>query len=60
LKQLLAGVRKFNLNLVDRQDIAYISERAKDVCKKWSLGIESQESLDFDLVKKEINSGSYD
>ena len=60
LKQLLAGVRKFKLSLVDRQDIAYISQRAKDVCKKWNLGIKSQESLDFDLVKKEIYSGNYD
>ncbi|MFX0104675.1 MAG: glutamate synthase-related protein, partial [Candidatus Hodarchaeota archaeon] len=60
LKQLLAGVRKFKLELINRQDLAYISQRAKDVCEKWNLGIESQESLDFDLVKKEINSGSYD
>ncbi len=59
LKQLLAGVRKFKLNLVDRQDIAYISQRAKDVCKKWKLGIKSQESLDYELVKKEIYSGIY-
>jgi len=60
LKQLLAGVRKFKLSLVDRQDIAYISQRAKDVCEKWNLGVESQESLDFELVKKEIYSGNYD
>lgn len=59
LKQLLAGTRKFNLDLMDRQDIAYISERAKGVCNKWGLGIESQESLDFELVKKEIYSGNY-
>jgi len=59
LKQLLAGTRKFNLDLMDRQDIAYISERAKEVCNKWGLGIASQESLDFELVKKEIYSGNY-
>jgi len=59
LKQLLAGTRKFNLGLVDRQDIAYISQRANEVCKKWKLGIKSQESLDFELVKKEIYSGNY-
>ena len=34
LKQLLAGVRKFKLNLLCRNDIAYISQRAKEVCKK--------------------------
>jgi hypothetical protein len=60
LKQLLAGVRKFNLDLLDRQDIAYISQRAQDVCKKWNLSISSQESLDFELVKNEIYSGNYD
>lgn len=59
LKQLLAGTRKFNLTLMNRQDIAYISQRAGEVCKKWKLGIESQESLDFELVKKEIYSGNY-
>ncbi len=59
LKQLLAGVRKFRLNLVNRDDIAYISQRARDVCKKWNLGIKSQESLDFKLVKNEIYSGNY-
>lgn len=59
LKQLLAGVRKFRLNLVDRDDIAYISQRARDVCKKWNLGIKSQESLDFEDVKNEIYSGNY-
>jgi hypothetical protein len=60
LKQLLAGVRKFRLDLLDRQDIAYISQRAKEVCQKWKLGIKSQESLDYELVKNEIYSGSYD
>jgi len=60
LKQLLAGVRKFKLNLVGRDDIAYISQRAKEVCKKWNLGIKSQESLDFELVKEEIYSGNYE
>ena len=59
LKQLLAGVRKFRSNLIDRDDIAYISQRAKEVCEKWDLGIKSQESLDFELVKKEIYSGNY-
>jgi len=60
LKQLLAGVRKFNLDLIDRQDIAYITQRAKDVCDKWDLHVESQESLDFELVKNEIYSGNYE
>ena len=60
LKQLLAGVRKFNLDLLDRHDIAYISQRAKEVCDKWNLHIESQESLDFESVKDEIYSGNYD
>ena len=59
LKQLLAGTRKFNLDLMNRQDIAYLSQRANEVCKKWRLGIESQESLDFELVKNEIYSGNY-
>ena len=27
---------------------------------KWNLGIKSQESLDFELIKKEIQSGNYD
>ena len=60
IKQLLAGVRKFNLDLLDRQDIAYISQRAHDVIKKWNLNIHSQESLDFELVKNEIYSGTYE
>ncbi|MFX1417618.1 MAG: glutamate synthase-related protein [Promethearchaeota archaeon] len=59
LKQLLAGIRKFNLDLIDRYDIAYLSQRAKDVCKKWNLGIKSQESLDFEKVQKEIHSGNF-
>ena len=59
LKQLLAGARKFRLDLLDRLDIAYISQRAREVCHKWDLGIKSQESLDFELVKKEIYSGNY-
>lgn len=59
LKQLLAGVRKFKLNLLDRQDIACISKRACEVCDKWDLGIYSQEDLDLELVKKEIYSGNY-
>jgi hypothetical protein len=59
LKQLLAGIRKFKLNYIDRHDIAYISHRASEVCKKWNLGIESQESLDFEQVKNEIYSGNY-
>jgi len=60
LKQLLAGVRKFQIDLIDRHDIAYISQRAKDVCEKWNLDIESQESLDYELVKNEIYSGNYE
>jgi len=59
LKQLFAGVRKFKVDLIDRRDIAYITQRAKDVCQKWKLGIKSQESLDYELVKKEIYSGVY-
>jgi hypothetical protein len=59
LKQLLAGVRKFKLDLLDRQDVAYISQRAQEVCSKWKLGIKSQESIDFELVKNEIYSGNY-
>lgn len=60
LKQLLAGTRKFKLNLLDREDIAAISQRAIDVCKHWDLGIKSQEELDMELVKKEIYSGIYE
>ena len=60
LKQLLAGARKFKLNLLDREDIAAISQRAINVCKHWDLGIKSQEELDMELVKKEIYSGIYD
>ena len=60
LKQLLAGVRKFNLELIKRDDIAFLSQRAGDVCKKWDLGIQSQESIDFEAVKNQIYSGKYD
>ena len=60
LKQLLAGVRKFNLDLIDRKDIAYLSQRAKAVIDQWNLGICSQESLDFEQVKNEIYSGNYE
>ena len=59
IKQLLAGVRKFKLNLLERKDIACISQRACDVCSRWKLGIKSQENLDFELVKDEIYSGNY-
>jgi hypothetical protein len=59
LKQLLAGVRKFKLNLLCRDDIACISQRAIDVCNKWGLGISPQEDLDLEHVKKEIYSGNY-
>ncbi len=59
IKQLLAGARKFKLDLIDREDIACISQRAIDVCKKWNLGVLSQEDLDMELVKKEIYSGNY-
>ncbi|TFG03763.1 MAG: FMN-binding glutamate synthase family protein [Promethearchaeota archaeon] len=60
LKQLLAGVRKFNLELITRDDIAYLSQRAGEVCKRWDLGINSQESVDFEAVKNEIYSGKYE
>ncbi|MFX1338540.1 MAG: glutamate synthase-related protein [Promethearchaeota archaeon] len=60
LKQLLAGARKFKLNLLNREDIAAISQRAINVCKHWNLGILSQEELDMELVKKEIYSGIYE
>ncbi len=59
MKQLLAGVRKFNLELIARDDIAYLSQRAGEVCKKWNIGINSQESVDFEAVKTEIYSGNY-
>ncbi|MDD1779366.1 MAG: FMN-binding glutamate synthase family protein [Candidatus Helarchaeota archaeon] len=59
IKQLLAGVRKFNIHLLDRQDIACISNRAVEVCRHWGLGVEAQEALDLELVKKEIYSGKY-
>ncbi|MHA1274362.1 MAG: glutamate synthase-related protein [Promethearchaeota archaeon] len=59
LKQLCAGVRKFKINLIDRKDIAAISQRAIDVCEHWNLDIKSQEELDLELVKKEIYSGNY-
>ncbi len=59
VKQLLAGTRKFKLNLISRDDIACISQRAIDVCDKWELGIKTQEDLDIELVKKEIYSGVY-
>jgi glutamate synthase domain-containing protein 2 len=59
LKQLLAGCRKFKLDLIDREDIACISQRAIDVCNKWDLGIKTQEDLDFEDVKNEIYSGNY-
>jgi hypothetical protein len=59
LKQLLAGVRKFKLNLLKRDDIACISQRAIEVCNKWNLGVSTQEDLDLEIVKKEIYSGNY-
>ncbi len=59
IKQLLAGIRKFKIGLINRRDVAYLSQRAKDVCEKWNLGIHSQESLDFEDVKNEIYSGNY-
>ena len=59
LKQLLAGVRKFQLRLIDRQDIACISERAFKVCSRWELGIPMLEDLDFDEAIEEIDKGSY-
>ena len=60
LKQLIAGARKFKLNLLDREDIAAITQRAINVCKHWDLGIYSQEDLDMEIVKKEIYSGIYE
>jgi len=59
IKQLLAGLRKFKIDLLERNDIACISQRACEVCNKWRLGIKSQENLDFELVKNEIYSGNY-
>jgi hypothetical protein len=59
LKQLLAGTRKFKLDLVDRKDLACISQRAINVCDHWNLGIRSQEATDMERVKKEIYSGNY-
>ncbi len=59
VKQLLAGVRKFKLDLLTRDDIACITQRSIDVCNKWNLGISAQEDLDLELVKKEIYSGNY-
>lgn len=59
LKQLLAGVRKFKLDLVDRKDIACLSNRAAEICEQWNLGIKRQEDLDYEAVKDEIYSGHY-
>ena len=57
LKQLLAGTRKFELDLIDRTDIACISQRSIDACDKWNLGIHAQEDVDMEKVKNEIYSG---
>ncbi|MBD3188643.1 FMN-binding glutamate synthase family protein [Candidatus Bathyarchaeota archaeon] len=59
LKQLLAGIRKFKINYLDRKDVACLSQRAFDVCRKWNLGIDRQEELDFEAVKDQIFSGHY-
>ncbi|MBD3196052.1 MAG: FMN-binding glutamate synthase family protein [Candidatus Lokiarchaeota archaeon] len=59
VKQLLAGTRKFKLDLIDREDIASISRRAIEVVHHWNLGIHSQEYVDHELVRKEIYSGNY-
>ncbi|MEX2682570.1 MAG: glutamate synthase-related protein [Candidatus Sigynarchaeota archaeon] len=59
LKQLLAGVRKFKLNLIDRRDIACISDNAYEVCKTWNIGVERQDTLDLEEVKDQIFSGRY-
>ncbi|MBD3230316.1 MAG: FMN-binding glutamate synthase family protein [Candidatus Lokiarchaeota archaeon] len=59
LKQLYAGTRKFKFDLVSRDDIAAISQRAIDVSKNWNLGIKSQEKIDMELVKDQIYSGHY-
>jgi hypothetical protein len=59
LKQLYAGVRKFDIDLIDRSDIACISKRAIEVCEQWSLGIDSQEAIDFEIVMNQIFSGNY-
>ncbi len=59
LKQLLAGIRKFKVNLLDRNDIACLTDRAFDVCQAWNLGIHRQETLDIEDVKNQIFSGNY-
>ncbi|TXT67442.1 MAG: Glutamate synthase [Promethearchaeota archaeon] len=59
IQQLLAGTRKFKLDLIDREDIACISQRAVDVCRHWDIGIKSQEDLDLEQVKNQIYSGNY-
>ena len=59
LKQLLAGVRKFKLNLLDRRDIACISDKAYEVCKTWGIGVERQDTIDIEEVKDQIFSGRY-
>jgi len=59
IRQLLAGVRKFRLNLIERKDITTISSRAETVCAKWNIGIAPQEDLDIEEVKNEIYSGNY-
>lgn len=46
LKQLLAGVRKWKLSLISREDLASLSERARDV-----TGIPLVSEVDTDLVE---------
>jgi hypothetical protein len=59
LKQLLAGARKFKLNLLDRRDIATISNTAATVCDTWGIGVARQDKLDIEEVKDQIFSGRY-
>jgi hypothetical protein len=50
LKQLLAGSRKFKLDLIDRADLSALSERASKVTE-----IPLLESLDLDQIKLILN-----
>jgi hypothetical protein len=59
IKHLCAGVRKFKVDLLDRNDIASLTERSITVCHHWNLGVHSQEYVDLDWVRTEILSGNY-
>jgi len=52
LKQLLAGTRKFTLNLINRNDLAALSDRAAKV-----TGIPLLEDLDSDEMEIILNGG---